>query len=299
VVTLLANADFQADSPPLITDEGKSMFWGVSRNAVVAWTESTFDRDPGGNKVSFTPRGDPTSRPVIAKIATSRSGVLSERILYTGSAANHFAAINIATGNDGLPQIFDKWTVTTGSPVWTEAQVSPDDTVVYTIEQIGTMHAINTADGTINWSSSIQGNVFASGFAQSMEGDVLYFADSDGFVRAWKVATIGPPVAPTTNAPITKMPVTVAPVAPSPPVQAPDTMAPVEDPIPDPTAAPVMPTGGAPVPASPTTAPVPASPTTDAPTPTDAPAPTDAPTSSAATSGIVGIVAAVVVGLFL
>jgi hypothetical protein len=279
VVTLLVNSDFQADAPPLITDLGQSMFWGVSRNAVVAWPETTFDRDPGGNKVSFSPRGNPVSRPVIAKIASSRSGALSDRVLFTGSAANHFAAIDIGIGNDGLPQIFEKWVVDTGSPIYTEAQVSPDDAVVYTIEELGTVHAVDAATGAVNWSTAVQGFVRASAFAQSPEGDVIYFGDSDGIIHAWKVAEA--PVtatgAPVTVAPV--VPVTMAPVAPV--TVAPVTMAPVSPSPPTATAAPVT---AAPVGGDPTAAPVDV---------------TEPPTSSAATSGMLGLISAVVVGFFL
>jgi uncharacterized surface protein with fasciclin (FAS1) repeats len=248
VVTLLADTDFQADAPPLITDDGQSMYWGVSRNAVVAWPSRTFDRDPGGNKVSFSPRGNPASRPVIAKIASSRG--LADPIFYTGSAANHFAAIDLGLDDLGLPQIFEKWTVTTGSPIYTEAQVSPDDVVVYTIEELGTVHAIDAATGTINWSNSVQGFIRASAFAQSASGDAIYFADTDGIVHAWKVAEGAPtaPVAPPlTMAPVAPT-VTMAPVAPVDVTVAPVTMAPV-----GPVDVSVAPVTMAPVPVAPLT----------------------------------------------
>lgn len=189
VITLIEDADFQANAPPLILNLGTSMYWGISGNAVAGWSDRTFDLDPGGNKVYYNPRA---SRPIIAKLTSSHS---LPPVLFTGGAENLFGAIDIDEQQDGT--MVEKWTLVTDSPIYSQAQVSPDDTVVYAIEELGTVHQIEADTGTVLWSISIQGFVRASAFAQSVEGDAIYFADSLGIVYAWKV---GEELTPTTSA---------------------------------------------------------------------------------------------------
>jgi hypothetical protein len=96
VVRLLNNTDFESTTPPLIVNSGKSMFWGVSRSKINAWTAKSFDNDVGGNSIGFG-RGDPASRPVIAELAIGADTVTPT--LYVGTAGNEFAAIS-TSGTD-------------------------------------------------------------------------------------------------------------------------------------------------------------------------------------------------------
>lgn len=287
VVTLLNSTDlrWEATAPPLITDGGTSMYWGVSRSSVLAWPDRSFDVSPGGNNIGF-PRGKPASLPVIAEIAETNS-VNSPTILFSGGAGLSFSAINFTgSGIDTIAQ--EKWTITTTTTVNAKAQVAPNDEVVYVIEDGtgttdgGIVHQINAANGTVLWTEQVATYFPGSGFAQSPTGDVIYFAGQNvgsgkGVLRAWGVANL----APTTAAPVVMTP---APVATPAPVTPAPVVAPTQG-VPPPTSAPMAATS-----AEPTPMPVTAAPGTVMPGP---------PTSSAAITSMMGFVTVIIVGVFM
>ena len=206
VVTLVDDCDFEATTAPLITNGGNSMFWGVSRSKVVGWPGVTFDRDPGGAAYGFE-RGDPASLPVLADLAIGVD--TSTPTLYTGNAGPGFAALATSTDLALL------WNYTTLSPVYTQAKVAPADVdeVVFFIERLGVVHAVDTASGNFIWKNETNSPIQGS-FAINSASDTIFFADASGILRAWQVAEFPPPTPPT-NAPVAPTPAPTK-AAPSP-----------------------------------------------------------------------------------
>lgn len=205
VVTLSEETDWKVVVPPTITDGGRSMYWGVSRGDLLAWNNREFSR-PRGSKIGLG-RGTPLWQPIHAEIATNQAATM----LYSGGAGNAFACLMA----DDLTEL---WTMETDSPVFAKPLLSPDDSVVYIIEESGVVQARDTLSGDQLWQADATIGTVVAGFAQSAAGDMIYFADSNGVVNGWRVAVTVPtaPVAPT-NAPLpeTLAPVTAAPVAPT------------------------------------------------------------------------------------
>ena len=259
VVTLFNRTDFQSTTPPLITNGGESMFMGVSRSKVVGWANTNFDRDPGGNSIGFD-RGDPRSLPILAELAIGSE--TATPTIYTGNAGPNFAAIN--TVSDSLKL---KWAYNTTRPVYTKAIVAPRDIdrVVFFIEELGVVYAINASSGKLLWQDAIGANVYSS-FAMNAESNTMYFGDISGVIRAWQVAKLPPPTAPT-EAPVapSMAPTSMssspqeAPTSTPAPIPSPPTSSATEKPIPQETAAPTaedtVPQSSAPTSASTTKAP--------------------------------------------
>jgi uncharacterized surface protein with fasciclin (FAS1) repeats/outer membrane protein assembly factor BamB len=194
VVRILNDTDFQSTTPPIITNSGNSMFWGVSRSKLNGWAGIGFDRDVGGNNIGFE-RGVPPSLPILAELAIGANTMTPT--IYTGSAGNGFTAIT-TDGNE--MQVL--WEFNTSSPIYAQARVFSSngvDEVIFIIEQLGTAYALYAGNGTQLWTADASiSNVFGN-FAMNPSGDTIYFTDAAGILNAWQVADLG---ASTTFAPI-------------------------------------------------------------------------------------------------
>jgi len=196
VVSLLNNTDFQSTTPPLITNSGNSMFWGVSRSKLNGWAGIGFDRDVGGNNIGFA-RGVPPSLPIIAELAIGANTLTPT--VYTGSAGNGFAAVT-TDGNE--MQVL--WETNTSSPIYAQAKVSSsngDDEVIFIIEQLGTAYALNAGNGTQLWVADATTSNLLGNFAMNPSGDMIYFTDLSGILNAWQIAELGAPTTFAPNAP--------------------------------------------------------------------------------------------------
>lgn len=298
---LAGAAAWQAITPPTITDGGRRMYWGVSRSQIRGWpwldNRDTFDRSsPESLGFARADRPLPKSQPIYAKVATTKD--VDNEIIFTGSAKNLFTA---------LDRNFNVlWEVELSSPVLHEAQVSPDDSVVYFVEESGIAYAYTIADGTKLWEKPVDNQGIATGYALSPDGSTLYFAaHSSGILHSFKVAEVEStpapvqaPVSPPTLAPVSP---TLAPVDPSTgapvadvtptvvttaPVEVEAPVAPTKAPISD---APITPAPIAPV--APTLAPVTAAPVTLKPA-------VAVPTSGASIPGVTLFTLAITVVLF-
>ena len=96
-------------------------------------------------------------------------------------------------------QIEVLWNFTTTSPVYAQAKISPStsDEVVFVIEQVGIVYALDAVNGTELWKYD-SGTPVLGNFAINAAGDTIYFVDTNGILNAWQVADSG---APTTFAP--------------------------------------------------------------------------------------------------
>lgn len=294
------DAAWQAITPPTITDGGRRMYWGVSRSQIRGWPwlddRDTFDRSaPESLGFARADRPLPKSQPIYAKVATTKD--LDNEIILTGSAKNLFTA---------LDRNFNVlWQVELDSPVLHEAQVSPDDSVVYFVEELGIAHAYNIADGTKLWEKAVDQAGIAAGYTLSLDGSTLFLpAHSSGILHSFQVAEVestAAPVSPTlapvspTLAPVSPTLAPVAPVAigasyvPS-VLVTPDPVAPVAPSLAPISPAPISPAPIAPV--APTLAPVTAAPVTLK------PAVALSPTSGASVASVTLFTLAITVALF-
>ena len=173
--------DFQAISKPVLTNGGRSLYWGVSRSQFRAWV-GELGRDRYRFSRSFTAgigfsRGSPPRQAVFATPALSSDPV--EPFLFGGTAAEEFVRLNFDFSEELL--------VSTTSLVYAEARVSPDDSVVYYVEFSGQLHQASTNDLMDVWQHDI-GVPVEGEFSLNEDGTMLYIADVTGFIRAFRVA---------------------------------------------------------------------------------------------------------------
>ena len=259
---------WQSVSPPKFANSGYNMYFTVSRNEFRSWNGAPgsralqFDRQ-SSHRIGFTPRGRPASQPPFAPVALSSDPV--SPMLFGAAATARFFAFDTFLNVT--------WEAATTSLVRTEARVSPDDTVVYFVQDNGVLRSYDVATGIQNWEAFASNSPILAEFSQSADGAFLYFGDVGGNVLKWRVST--PPTSMPTSSPtgvptVSDMP-TVAPQVP-----------PTPAPTPSPTMATPMPTmAPTPMPTeSPSTIPsyAPSVMATPAPTPVPTPAPTPMPT---------------------
>jgi hypothetical protein len=231
--------DFQSLTPPVMTNDGMSAYWSVSRSGFRSWTPKRFSR-ARSNSIGFTRNEDFPGQPVWAPPALSNDG--PEPTVFGGSAAKEFIRMNF----DFSEQVV----VPTEGYVKTQAMVDGDERVVYYVEgNQGMLHQANFDDLTDIWTFPVNYSVDGE-MAITPRSDLLLVADARGVITALQLADI-----PVTDAP-SSMPSDGPSMMPSggPTIS----MAPVDATM-SPTAAPVVPTDA---PVAPTDAPV---------APTDAP----------------------------
>ena len=212
---------FQAIAPPVLANEGRSLYWGVSRDSYWSWVGAAgvdrprFSRAPT-SFVGFARNSQYPGQAVWAPLALSSN--TTAPTLFGGTATTQFVRFNF--------DLSQNLTVSTNSYVYSQAHVAPDDSVVYYVESAGLIHAadFNTLNDT--WTHNL-GFQSEGATALTSAGNVLYVADIRGFLVALQVgaiaATPAPVAAPQTPSPVatTSSPVaTPAPVASSTPAPA-------------------------------------------------------------------------------
>jgi hypothetical protein len=240
--------DFQTLTPPVMTNNGLSAYWGVSRSGFRGWTPKRFSR-ARSDTVGFTRNEDFPGQPVWACPALSNDG--PEPTIFGGSAAKEFVRMSY----DFSEQLI----VPTSGYVKTTAIVDGDERAVYYVESdTGILHQAGFDDLIDLWSFAVNFSVDGE-MAITPRSDVVLVADTRGVITALQVAEIqtteapslmpsdGPSMDPTaapaitTSAP-TALATTGAPVAETTteaPVASPVT-APVSGPVSEPVASPVM-----------------------------------------------------------
>jgi outer membrane protein assembly factor BamB len=188
VVKSLGAVTWQTITAPSIFNNGYSMMWGVSRSEFRVWngnfglSANRFDKASTGS--AEFPRGDPKSQPVYSTLQLSRNP--TEPMAFGGTSSNQFVAFNSF--------LKEMWRINTTFPIFAEARISPDDSVVYFVEQNGRAYAVDISNGKIMWSSLLGGTPITANFAQSQSGKYLYINNQAGVLQAWKVADTASPV---------------------------------------------------------------------------------------------------------
>lgn len=271
VTVLDGTFDFQAKLPPVLTDNGLSMYWSVSRSNVFAW------KGDGSNRLDFTTNG-------IGNADFERGVVKSASAMAPPTLSNANGTEGFVVGPTASTQIFrlDRnfsdlpgTVITTAAVVSSRLLVSPDDMFVYyaTPPPDSSLYQLDSTTLAEVWKVTLTNGVVGD-IAMSKNGASIIVADITGTVTSFVVATAGPTPPP---APVAVSAPVSAPVAggtPSPSL----TMVPTTTPVPTMTMPPVDGT----TPTAPTapTAPV----TGPVATPVKAPTTVTTPTASGAVS---------------
>lgn len=230
--------DFQTITPPVMTNKGMSVYWGVSRSGFRGWTPKRFSRARDVS-IGFTRNDDFPGQPVWAPPALSNDG--PEPFIFGGSAAMEFVKMNWDFSKTSV--------VATTGYVKTKALIDGDERAVYYVESDnGILHGANFDDITDMWTQPMNFTVDGE-MALTPRSDVLIVADTRGVITAYQVANIpitdapsnlpsdGPSLAPTMNPSESLAPVVFIP----PPTDAPIvTDVPVAQPTESPEPAPVV-----------------------------------------------------------
>lgn len=194
-VTLVGgDRSWQTSLPPIITNQGFSMYWSVSRSQQIAWVGSVGlgreDFSTDGTNVGFQ-RGDPARASSLAPVTLS-SDPLAPFIVGPTASTQIFRMSSDFMEGDGAP------TAETGSVLTSRVAISKDDAIVYYGTPSPDGNLVGADAGSLQqlWNISIPAGVLGE-IALSLNGDTVFVADAVGTVRAISVA-IAPPV---TNAP--------------------------------------------------------------------------------------------------
>ena len=174
--------NWQVESAPIITNGGRSLYWGVSRSQFRAWVGQAgsgfarFNRATT-SKPAFT-RGNP--RYAAPPNTPALSSDPTQPMIFAGTAANEFVKMNYLMDRDtALVQ-------NTTSSVRARAIVSPDDQFVYYSEFSGVIHQARTDDLGDSWSIT-DFAALDSEFSLTSDGSLLIAGDSTGKVVAYQV----------------------------------------------------------------------------------------------------------------
>jgi hypothetical protein len=196
--------NFQSLYAPVLTNDGRSLYYGVTGSLFLAWTGeagvsgSNFSGDPA-HSAGFTPGtavSNPSRRPAL-------SSDPAQPFIFGGTAANEF--IRLSWDFDETQKIVK----VTDSKVVSQAQVSSFDDFVYYIEENGQVHQADFNTLRSRWIFSfVEPHSIEGAFALKSDQSMMYFASNRGannFVTALRISedsTEPPTASPPTSAPV-------------------------------------------------------------------------------------------------
>uniref|UniRef100_A0A7S1UQ76 Pyrrolo-quinoline quinone repeat domain-containing protein n=1 Tax=Grammatophora oceanica TaxID=210454 RepID=A0A7S1UQ76_9STRA len=198
VKKLLDDSGWYLTAAPVLANKGRHLYVSASESQFVSWIGDLFDSN--ATTIADFPDGDPTFTAPFNSVALSSNK--SSPMLFAGTASTLFVKLDA----DGL----EEWRQETSSLIRSKARVAPDDSIVYYIEEDGTVHAAQVTDGEDLWSESITNDTVVSDFALSRNGATLYVGTSFGEVVAWNVAEAPPTSSPS----MTPSVATISPTSP-------------------------------------------------------------------------------------
>jgi hypothetical protein len=199
VSTVGGERDFVSPNPPIITNEGFSMYWAVSRSQQRCWVgeQGLGRRDFGTNGVNTVgfARGEPSGAAAAAPPTLSSDPTMP--FVVGPTAANELFRMSFDFSEDTAAP-----TLLTSLPVQNRVLISRDDARVYytTPAPDGNLYSIDASSLQQIWNISIAAGVVGE-IALSLNGDRIYVADALGGVTAFIVAdappiTLAPTVSP-------------------------------------------------------------------------------------------------------
>jgi outer membrane protein assembly factor BamB len=277
--------DFLVETAPVITNQGRSVYYSASRSNFVCWVgedllpREYFSRFPREVAADFDRNLDFAGEPVFASPALSSDS--AQPTIFGGSAHTQFVRLDYDFSNTR--------SVLTNSHIMAEAKVDPGDRTVYFVESAGLLHSVDFDNIQDIWTYDVGFTVEAD-MAMSKDGSILYIGDARGMITAVQVTEIAPTPAPTSN------PTATASESPS---SAPSV--PTDSPTATPTGSPSASPTGSPS-ATPTGSPIAPLPTSEAPVAdptTEAPAMADTDDSAASRASLLASIALVAACLLI
>jgi len=201
-----SNRAFQAITPPVITNKGRSVYWSASRSEYFCFIgnpgviRARFNRNPN-LKHQFKKNPQWNDQPIFSTpaIATDENG---SAVVFGGTASNEFFRFrNYFKGTEGdaskkivapAPTKVETSTFILAPPI-----IDPLERVVYYVESGGVLHQANFDTIEDIWTESIADGVQGA-MAINNEGSVLYVMSVDGRILALTVAGEDIPDAPAT-----------------------------------------------------------------------------------------------------
>jgi hypothetical protein len=194
--------DWQASTPPVLTNLGRSMYWAHSRASFRAWvgnaTESASRFSRGRTATASFRRGSPVR--ISARASPVLSSNIFEPMVYGPGPNAEFFAADARLGTT----LF----VATDSLIYSPAKVSPDDVYVYYVTENGLLYQVDSVTLDARWSSPVGGRVEGD-IAMNSKGTMVYVATTAGDIYGYEVATdvsTDVPSAIPTSAPVTGSP---------------------------------------------------------------------------------------------
>ena len=175
---------FQATTPPVITNNGRSAYWSVSKSGYTAWVgEEGLNRFKFSRAPRFTSGFERNKDwPGTACFAApALSSDEEQPVAFGGSAHTEFVRVSF--------DFAEETTLLVGSHIMAKAIVDPEDRAVYYAESSGLIHQANFNDisdmFTHDMGFPVEGEI-----ALSPEGDLLYVATSNGAITALQLSNI-------------------------------------------------------------------------------------------------------------
>jgi len=206
--------DFQSLTAPVMTNNGLSAYWGVSRGGFRGWTPKRFSR-ARTHSIGFLRNLEFAGQPVWAQPALSNDG--PNPTIFGGTSARQFVRMSY--------DFKDQTVVTTDSYVKSAAIVDGDDRAVYYVEgETGILHQADFNRLSDIWTQTMGFSVSGE-MALTPRSDVLLVADARGVITAFQVAEIpvtdspsaypseGPSMEPSPAPSVSLAPTTVTPTA--------------------------------------------------------------------------------------
>jgi hypothetical protein len=202
-VTLVEGSrPFQSKLPPILTDNGLSMYWSTSRSRTYAWVgdgSGRTDFTTNGVAVAEFTRGSPFSDEADAPPTLSNANGTAGFVVGPSASSEIF---RLDRNFSDLPGVV----IATPTVISSRLLVSPEDSFVYyaTLSPDNSLYQVDSTTLTQVWKVPLAAGVEGD-IAMSKNGASIIVADSAGAVTSFIVATAGPtapPVAAPASAPV-------------------------------------------------------------------------------------------------
>jgi outer membrane protein assembly factor BamB len=202
---------FQTITPPLITNEGRSAYWGASRSEYYCFAGKEdlnrvkFNRGPN-IKESFETNSAWNGQPIwtVPAVVTDENG---DTVIFGGTAFPEFFRLNHRFDVDDIQTaVFNTTVVNTTSFVLASAVVDPLNRAVYYVESDGKLHQVDFTTIEDIWSEEVTiTDGVQSEMAMNGDGSILYVVSTEGKISALSLTegepTSAPNPAPTVSQP--------------------------------------------------------------------------------------------------
>lgn len=204
VSTLRSSTRWTTITKPTLSQDGLNLYFTIRASQLRAWVGATGFEDPASWASQLEQVSNALDTPIMNAATLSIDGTR----LFVSSATNTFASIEAETGTI-------LWEKESDDVFMTEAKVSPEDNLVYSIQVDGNVQARMQKNGDVFWSTNCTdvGGVCQSPtmrvlgeFSVSESGLTLYYGDEGGNILALQLGSSRFPTIPPSDFPSTAAP---------------------------------------------------------------------------------------------